>query len=196
MKKLLFLSVLVLFTITGCGVGATKTMSCSYKTNSNNITTKTSYDVDYEGNDIKKVRITYKYHQNVVNDTNGDGKNDIDGVGTGTDGTTNDTLVGDDDGIIDGVVGSAIDRIVGGVTDVVLDIAGIRDRHANVLNTYGDVPGFAVQNTTDDTDKDYTVTYVIDYDTISDANLTSLNLPKDINTFRDNYTSQGFTCND
>lgn len=195
MKKLLFLSVLLLFTVTGCGAGATKTMSCSYKTNSNNITTKTSYDVDYEGNDVKKVRITYKYHQDVVNDTNGDGKDDIDGVGTGTDGTTNDTQM-DDDGIIDGVVGSAIDSIVGGVTSTILDIAGIRDRHANVLNTYGDVPGFSVQNTTDNTDNDYTVTYVIDYDTISEANLTSLNLPKDIDTFRDNYTSQGFTCND
>ena len=195
MKKLLFLSGLLLCTITGCGAGATKTMRCSYRTNHNNITTKTSYEGDYEGSDVKEVRITYNYHQDVVNDTDGDGENDTDGVGTGTDGTTNDTQA-DDDGIIDGVVGSAIDSIVGGVSDTILDIAGIRDRHSNVLNTYGNMPGFSVQNTMDNTDNDYSVTYVIDYDTISDTNLTSLNLSRDINTFRDNYTSQGFTCND
>jgi len=195
MKKILFLSSLFLFMLTGCGAGATKTMSCSYKTDYNNIDTKVSYDVDYEDTEVKKVRITYNYHQDVINDTDGDGKNDIDGVGTGTDGTTNDTQI-DNDGIIDGVVGSAIDSIVGGVTDTILDIAGIRDRHANVLNTYGNIPGFSVQNTMDNSDNDYVVTYVVDYDTISDNDLLSLNLSRDINTLRDNYINQGFTCND
>ena len=195
MKKILFLSSLFLFMLTGCGAGATKTMSCSYKTDYNNIDTKMSYDVDYEDTEVKKVRITYNYHQDVVDDTDGDGKNDIDGVGTGTDGTTNDTQI-DNDGIIDGVVGSAIDSIVGGVTDTILDIAGIRDRHANVLNTYGNIPGFSVQNTMDNSDNDYVVTYVVDYDTISDNDLLSLNLSRDINTLRDNYINQGFTCND
>lgn len=195
MKKILFLSSLLLFTLTGCGAGATKTMSCSYKTDYNNIDTKVSYDVDYEDTEVKKVRITYNYHQDVMDDTDGDGKNDIDGVGTGTDGTTNDTQI-DNDGIIDGVVGSAIDSIVGGVTDTILDIAGIRDRHANVLNTYGNIPGFSVQNTMDNSDNDYVVTYVVDYDTISDNDLLSLNLSRDINTLRDNYINQGFTCND
>lgn len=195
MKKLLILSSLFVFTLTGCGAGATKTMSCSYKTESNNITTKTTYDIDYEDTEVKKVRITYNYHQDVINDTDGDGEDDTDGVGTGTDGTTNDTQI-DEDGIIDGVVGSAIDSIVGGVTDVILDIAGIRDRHANVLNTYGNMPGFSVQNTTDNTDNDYMVTYLIDYDTISDDNLVSLNLSRNINTFRSNYTNQGFSCSE
>lgn len=195
MKKILFLSSLFLFMLTGCGAGATKTMSCSYKTDYNNIDTKMSYDVDYEDTEVKKVRITYNYHQDVMDDTDGDGKNDIDGVGTGTDGTTNDTQI-DNDGIIDGVVGSAIDSIVGGVTDTILDIAGIRDRHANVLNTYGNIPGFSVQNTMDNSDNDYVVTYVVDYDTISDNDLLSLNLSRDINTLRDNYINQGFTCND
>ena len=195
MKKLFILSSLLIFTLTGCGAGATQTMSCSYKTTMNDITRKTTYDIDYEGTEVKKVRITYNYHQDVMNDTDGDGRSDMDGVGTGTDGTTNDTQV-DDDGIIDGVVGSAIDSIVGGVTDVILDISGIRDRHANVLNTYGNMTGFSVQNTTDNTDNDYRVTYVIDYDTISDDNLSSLNLSRNINTMRNSYTTQGFTCKD
>ena len=195
MKKVLFLSSILVLILTGCGAGATKTMSCTYETKNNGITTKRSYDVDYEDNDVKKVRISYNYHQDVINDTDGDGKDDVPGVGTGTDGTTNDTQV-DNDGIIDGVVGSAIDSIIGGVTDTILDIAGLRDRHANVLNTYGNIPGFSVQNTMDNTDNDYMVTYVIDYDTISDNDLITLNLSRDINTLRDNYMAQGFTCND
>lgn len=195
MKKMLILSGVLIFALTGCGAGATKTMSCSYKTSRNDLTTKMTYDIDYEDTEVKKVRITYNYHQDIMNDTDGDGKNDTDGVGTGTDGTTNDTQI-DDDGIIDGVVGSAIDSIVGGVSDVILDIAEIRDRHTNVLNTYGNMPGFSVQNTTDNTDNDYMVTYVIDYDTISDSDLSSLNLSRNINTLRSNYTNQGFTCND
>lgn len=195
MKKMLFLSSVMIFLLTGCGAGATKTMSCSYNTSRNDLTTKTTYDVDYEGTEVKKVRITYNYHQDVMNDTDGDEKNDIDGVGTGTDGTTNDTQI-DNDGIIDGVIGSAIDSIVSGVADVILDISGIRDRHNNVLNTYGNMPGFSVQNTTDNTDNSYMITYVIDYDTISDNDLVTLNLSRNINTLRTNYTNQGFTCND
>lgn len=195
MKKVLFLSSILIFMLTGCGAGATKTMNCTYETKYNNIATKTSYDVDYEDTEVKKVRITYNYHQDIINDTDGDGNDDIPGVGTGTDGTTNDTQT-DEDGIIDGVVGSAIDSIIGGVTDTILDISGIRDRHANVLNTYGNIPGFSVQNTMDNTDNDYMVTYVIDYDTISDNDLISLNLSRDIDTLRSNYATQGFTCND
>ena len=195
MKKLIFLSGILLFVLTGCGAGATRTMICSYETKGNNISTKRTYVVDYEDTGVKKVRITYNYHQDVINDTDGDGKDDVGGVGTGTDGTTNDTQV-DNDGLIDGVVGSAIDSIIGGVTGTILDISGIRDRHANVLNTYGNIPGFSVQNTTDNTDNDYMVTYVVDYDTISDNDLLSLNLSRDINALRDSYTSQGFTCKD
>ena len=124
-------------------------------------------------------------------DTNNN-DNHKDGVGTGTDGTTNDTQI-DDDGVIDGVVGSAIDTIVGGVTDIILDSAGLRDRHATVQNTYGNVNGFSVQNTTDNNDN-YMVTYVIDYDTISDNDLARFNLSRDLDTMRDNYVNQGFTC--
>ena len=129
---------------------------------------------------------------NENNNTNNGNTNQIDGVGTGTDGTTNDTQI-DDDGIVDGIVGSAIDTIIGGVTGIILDSAGLRDRHANVQNTYGNVTGFSVQNT-NDTNNNYTVTYVIDYDTISDNDLSSFNLSRDFEDLRDSYVNQGFTC--
>lgn len=113
-------------------------------------------------------------------------------MGTGTDGTTNDTQK-DNDGIIDGVIGSAIDKVIQGTSAVILDVAGIKSRHATVQSTYGNIAGFSVQNTTD-TDNNYIVNYLIDYDKISDTDLNTLNLSRDINTFRDNYTKQGYTC--
>ncbi len=191
MKKILGLSILGIFMLTGCGAGATKTMSCSYETTAGTMTTKMTYKIDHEGNDVKKLRVTYDYHQDI--DTNGTTNDNMDGVGTGTDGTTNDTQP-DNDGIVDGIVGSAIDSIINGVTDTILDISGIRDRHVNVQNTYGNITGFSVQNTNDVNDNNYRVTYVIDYDNISDADLTTLNLSRDIDTLKSNYTSQGFTC--
>ena len=253
MKKLFVLSFASILLLTGCG--ATETMSCSYSTNANNGTTKVTYDIDHEGDEIKKVRITYNYdfdnntnggNDNTTgnnnarvggNDTTNDNMNDntdttndntgtdvttgttndnndgnnngittynndnnannndnghTDGVGTGTDGTTSDTNI-DDDGIVDGVVGSAIDTIVGGVTGIILDSAGLRDRHANVQNTYGNITGFSVQNT-NDANNNYKVTYVIDYDTISDSDLARFNLSRDLDTMRDSYVNQGFTC--
>ena len=213
MKKIIFLSLLFFFTLTGCGAGATETMSCSYETKNGNITTKMKYDIDHEDKEVKKVRITYDYTQdentsnngtnnttngttnNTTNDTNKnkDTDNDmLDGVGTGTDGTTNDTQK-DKDGIIDGVIGNGIDAIVGSVTDVILDLSGLKERHANVQGTYGNMTGFSVQNTTD-TDNNYKVTYVIDFDTISDDDLKKLNLSRDIDTLKNNYISQGYTC--
>lgn len=192
MKKFLVLSLLCVLVLTGCGAGATQTMSCTYENTVGTLTTKTTYAVDYEGKEVKKVRITYDYKQDTITDTDNDGKDDIDGVGTGTDGTTNDTQK-DNDGIVDGIVGSAIDTIIGGVTDTILDIAGLKERHATVQNRYGNIQGFSVQNTTD-TDNNYKVTYVIDYDTITDTDLNTLNLSRDIDTLRDNYTTQGYTC--
>lgn len=193
MKKLLIIMTATSFVLTGCGAGATETMSCSYETQNRNLSTKIVYNIDHDDKEVKKVRISYDYHQDNIDDTDGDGREDMDGVGTGTDGTTNDTQM-DNDGIVDGIVGSAIDSVINGVTDVILDISGIRDRHANVYNTYGNMQGFSVQTTDDDTDNDYHVTYVIDYDTISDDDLNTLNLSRDIDTLRSNYVSQGFTC--
>ena len=249
MKKLFILSCASIFMLTGCG--ATETLSCSFVNNANNGTTRVTYDIDHQEDEIKKVRVTYNYDfdtdnntgnttgttagdmtrdvndnnttnnndtadinedadltdgnttgngNNTTNNTNNNitGYNDntnntqTDGVGTGTDGTTNDSNI-DDDGIVDGIVGNAIDSIVGGVTSVILDAAGLRDRHATVQNTYGNVAGFSAQNT-NDVDNNYKVTYVIDYDTISDADLATFNFSRDLDTMRNNYVNQGFTC--
>ena len=62
-----------------------------------------------------------------------------------------------------------------------------------VQEQYGNIKGFSVQNTTD-TDNNYRVTYVIDFDTISDTDLANFNLSRNIDTLRDNYTTQGYTC--
>lgn len=192
MKKFIVSALVAFLILTGCGISKTETMSCNYKTTYNNLTTNMKYDIDYEGTEVKKVRVTYDYMQDVIDDTDGDGLNDIDGVGTGTDGTTNDTQR-DNDGIVDGIVGNAFDSLIGGVSDVILDISGLKDRHQNIQNTYSNINGFSVQNTID-TDNNYKVTYVIDYDTITDNDLGNFNLSRNINTMRDNYTSQGFTC--
>ena len=40
------------------------------------------------------------------------------------------------------------------------------------------------------TDNDYRVTYVIDYDMISDSDLATLNLSRDIDTLRNNYVEE------
>ena len=192
MKKFIILSLGIIFILTGCGVGATNTMSCTYKNTAGNITTNMKYDVDYQDKEVKKVRITYDYMQDNTKDTDNDGKKDIPGVSTGTDGTTNDTQ-NNKDGIVDGVVGNVIDKIVGGVTDTILDIAGLKSRHQTVQNQYANIKGFSVQNTTD-TDNNYRVTYVIDFDTISDTDLANFNLSRNIDTLRDNYTTQGYTC--
>lgn len=192
MKKFIILSLGIIFILTGCGVGATNTMSCTYKNTAGNITTNMKYDVDYQDKEVKKVRITYDYMQDNTKDTDNDGKKDIPGVSTGTDGTTNDTQ-DNKDGIVDGAIGNVIDKIVGGVTDTILDIAGLKSRHQTVQEQYGNIKGFSVQNTTD-TDNNYRVTYVIDFDTISDTDLASFNLSRNIDTLRDNYTTQGYTC--
>lgn len=186
MKKIIFFAFGILL-LTGCDVGATDTLSCNFVNTTGALTTRISYDIDHEDENIKKVRITYNYNQNTGNPAP-----QTDGVGTGTDGTTNDTAP-DNDGIIDGVVGNTLNDIIGGMTDVILDVSGVRDRHNTVQGTYGGVTGFSVGNTTD-VDNNYKVTYVVDYDSISDTDLANLNLSRDFDTLRDNYVSQGFTC--
>ncbi len=187
MKKIFLLLTISTLILTGCGAGETKTLRCTHENTSGNMMAKITYNVDYQDKEVKKVRVAYNYHTETVND--------MDGVGTGTDGTTNDTQI-DNDGIIDGIIGSAIDSVIAGITDTILDVSGLRNRHAIVQNTYGSMPGFSVQNTTDNSDNDYSVNYVIDYDTISDEDLLTLNLSRDIDTLRTNYTNQGFTCSE
>ena len=186
MKKILMLSVL-LVGLTACTLSKTKTLTCSYANTYNGLTSKIKYDIDHEDNEIKKIHVTYNYMQDTTT-------SQMDGVGTGTDGTTNDTQP-DNDGIVDGIVGNAIDVIVNGVTSTILDISGLRSRHSNIQSTYGNMNGFSYQNTTD-VDNNYIVTYVIDFDNMTDSDINSLNFDRDLDTVRDTYTNQGFTCSE
>ena len=98
MKKALLI-IAVIAVLSGCTTN-TKTLTCTSENTSGNITSKTKYMIDYEGNDVKKLTVTYDYKDNHT-----------DGVGTGTDGTTSDNDP-DDNGIIDGVVGETLDDVV------------------------------------------------------------------------------------
>ena len=180
MKKLIVLLVAVLIA-SGCSLSPTEDkLYCVSTTKSGNLTTKTSYDITYTDNDVKFTKIVYEYSE-IVDDTE-------DGVGTGTDGTTED----DDtkkDGIVDGKVGDAIDD----VTDAILDLAGIRTMYTNRLNEYGEIEGFT--GIIDDNEQNkYKVTYEIDFTKISDDDLSKFNLSRDYDTLKKSLEDQGLTC--
>jgi len=81
MKKI-FAIFLVLFLASGCD-GDTEMLSCSSTTTQNGIVTTTSYDVEYNEDEVKHVTITYDYSTTSLED-------DVDGVGADTDGLTED----------------------------------------------------------------------------------------------------------
>ena len=178
-KALLIIAVIVV--LSGCGT--TETLTC---TNSNTVgllTSNTTYMIEYQGSDVKMLTVTYDY------------KDDhIDGVGTGTDGTTDDDNTDtDDDGIVDGVVGDALDDVVGGVVDGILDIAGIKTRHDQRFGTYRNTEGFTTMVDSDN-DTDYKITYTYDLDKLSDTDITTFGISRDLNTLRTGYTNRGMTC--
>ena len=204
MKKILMLSSL-LVALTACSLSRTKTLSCTYTNVTNGLTSNITYDIDHEGDEVKKIRVMYDYTQDTVdttdtvNGTNGTTgttgtTGNMDGVGTGTDGTTNDTQY-DNDGIVDGIVGSAFDSLINGVTGTILDISGLRSRHRMIQDEYANTNGFSVQNTTD-VDNNYSVTYVIDFDNMTDNDISGMNFNRDLATLRTTYTNQGFTCSE
>lgn len=207
MKKIIMLSSL-LVVLSACSLSKTKTLSCSYTNITNGLTSNITYNIDHEGDEVKKIRVMYDYKQDTVDTTdnmNGtnatDGENamnnttgNMDGVGTGTDGTTNDTQP-DDDGIVDGIVGSTFDSIINGVTGTILDISGLRSRHTMIQDEYANTNGFSYQNTTD-TDNNYSVTYVIDFDNMTDEDINGMAFNRDLATLRTTYTNQGFTCSE
>ncbi len=197
MKKIIVIFIIGLFLLTGCGEITTETMNCTYQTSNTTLSSRTSYSIDYVDNTVKKMRITYDYMNfdtNNDNDIIDSEKEDIDGVGTGTDGVTSDEIDNDNYEVVDGIVGNAIDDVVNAVTDTALDILEYRNRHASIQNMYGNINGFSIQNTSDSDDNHYTVTYVIDFDQISDEDLNTLNLSRNVDTLRSNYINQGFTC--
>ena len=173
MKKLIVLLVAVLIA-SGCTSSPMEEkLYCESTTTSGNLTTKTSYDITYMDNDVKYTKIVYDYSE-IVDTTE-------DGVGTGTDGTTEDDDT-KNDGIVDGKVGDAI-----------LDLAGIRTMYTNRLNEYGEINGF--KGIVDDNQKNkYKVTYEIDFTKISDDDLNKFNLSRNYDTLKKSLEDQGLTC--
>ena len=195
MKKIL-IALSVLFVMSGCGEN-TDNLSCTSSTTNNGITTRTTYDVDYLGDDVKHVTITYDYSQ----DNNQNGTNnadDIDGVNADTDGidqndTNNNNADLESDDVVDGLVGDAIDETIDGVTDTILDIAGIRNRYENQLATYDNIEGFSYEVDVD-SDNEYKVIYEIDMDKISDADVATFNIGRNFSDVKTNYENNGYTC--
>ena len=180
MKKILLLLVAILI-VSGCTTSPMEEkLYCESITTSGDLTTKTSYDITYMDNDVKSTKIIYEYSQ-IVDNTE-------DGVGTGTDGTTEDDDT-KNDGIVDGKVGDAVDD----VTDAILDLAGIRTMYTNRLNEYNEIEGFT--GIVDDNEQNkYKVTYEIDFTKISDDDLSKFNLDRNYNTLKSSLEDQGLTC--
>lgn len=210
MKKFVLLTGVVIL-LAGCGTENTKMASCSNTVTANNgFTTTTTYDMEYRDDDtLKYVKITY----DIVDGDYGNSVGDVDGVGTGTDGTagandddtdndagnandgdavTNDGNLDSDD-IVDGVVGDAIDGATSAVTDSILDISGLKDQYANQITAYSNIEGVDYQVIVDN-DQEYKISYEIDMDTISDDNLTKFNITRNFTTMRTTYENQGLTC--
>lgn len=180
MKKALLIIALIAV-LSGCG--NTETLTCTSNNTVGTLTSNTTYMVEYSGNDVKMLTITYDYKDN-----------HIDGVGTGTDGTTNDDETDtDDDGIVDGVVGEALDDVVTGVTNGILDIAGIRTRHNTRFGSYTNTEGFTTMVDSDN-NNDYKVTYTYDLNKLSDTDITTFGISRDLETLRTGYTNRGMTC--
>ena len=180
MKKALLI-IAVIAVLSGCG--SNETLTCTSSNTVGNLTSNTTYMIEYQGNDVKMLTVTYDYRDNHV-----------DGVGTGTDGTTNDDETDtDDDGIIDGVVGEALDDVVTGVTDGILDIAGIRTRHNNRFGSFTNTEGFTTMIDTDN-DTDYKITYTYDLNKLSEYDITTFGISRDLDELRTDYTDRGLTC--
>ena len=198
MKKII-LCLGIVALLTGCGEEE-QMMTCTNETTTNGLTSGTEYLVTYKDDEVSHVRITYNYNQ----DTH------TDGVGTGTDGTTEDgkednTTDNEDkvDGVIednnkdnneivDGIVGDAADMLIGGMYNTILDISGLKDRHTNDMNTTN-IEGFT-SSVEDNTNSSYKVVYNLDLTKISDEDINRFNVDRSYQTLRDNYTNQGLTC--
>lgn len=188
MKKVL-IALSVLFIMSGCDT-KTDSLSCTSTTTANGIVTKTRYDIDYNNDDVKYVTITYDYSQNNTK------KNDVDGVNSDTDGLDEDDNNNnkiDSDEVVDGIVGDVIDETVEGVTETILDIAGIRNRYENQFAMYDNIEGFSYEVDVDNNNA-YKVIYKIDMEKITDTDLERFNVTRDFSDIRTNYEDLGYTC--
>lgn len=193
MKKIILVFCMILI-MSGCDMG-TDTLTCTSSSVTNGLTTDTKYVIKHSGNDVKYVTITYDYNQD-LNTTTDD---TTDGVNASTDGTTpdNDNVLNDgqinSDEVIDGVVGDTIDGVVDGVKDTILDLAGIRDTYQNQFSSLDNIEGFSYDVDVD-SDREYKVVYKIDFDKISDSDLTRFNVDRNFENIRTSYEDLGYTC--
>lgn len=141
MKKALLI-IAVIAILSGCG--NREMLTCTTDNTMAGITSNTTYNIEYDGTDVKTVTATYKYgtgHIDGVN-TGTDGTTEDNGTGTGTTGTT-DTTTGTETGTTNTGTGTAgtnagtgtettvtpgviedndgTDGIVGGATEEILD---------------------------------------------------------------------------
>lgn len=205
MKKVL-ICLSALFLMAGCDMG-TDTLRCTSSTTVNGLTTDTEYEIKYKDDVVKYVTITYYYTQDNVNNTNvndnnntsnnDNNNNDVDGIDADTDGLDenrdNDNNATNGDDVVDGVVGDTIDATIDGITSTILDIAGIRNTYQNQMSAYDDIEGFTYKVDVDN-DNEYKVVYEIDFDKISDSDLTRFNVDRDFTTIKSNYEDLGYTC--
>jgi len=181
MKKII-LCIGIIALLSGCGEEEEMMMTCSTETNTNGLNSSTQYLVTYSGDEVRNVKITYNYNQDTQTD----------GVGTGTDGTTEDDDPINDDTIVDGVVGEVADDIIGAMYTTILDISGLRDKHTNQMNSTN-ISGFTT-NVENDTNNSYRVVYNLDLTKITDDDIGRFNVDRSYNTLKKNYTDQGLTC--
>ena len=180
MKKTLLI-IAVIAVLSGCGTN--DTLTCTTENTIGNISSSTTYKIDYKDNDVKSMKITYEY-----NDSH------TDGIGTGTDGTTeDDDVIGETDGVIDGIVGEALDDVVDMTTNTILDLADIKTRHNNKFGTYTNTKGFMTSIDTDN-DNDYKITYTYNFSKLSDDDINTFGISRNLETLRTNYISRGLTC--
>lgn len=196
MKKLLMV-LAILFIMSGCGEKANM-MSCRSTTTANGVTTDTTYDIDYVDDEVKYVTITYDYNQDMSEADDNNANDDVDGVNSDTDGLEEDNDSSrnadtDAEDVVDGVVGEAIDDAVDGVRETILDIAGIKNRYENQLSTYDNMEGFSYDVDVD-SNTQYKVIYKIDMSKISDSDLATFNIGRNVSDIRDNYEGLGYSC--
>ena len=153
MKKLLIgLGFSALLLMSGCGE-ETNTLSCTSTNAANGVTTDIKYDIKYTDNNIKYITITYDYNQDKTkNNETTDGTNaDTDGLDKNENQDNNKALESDD--VVDGVVGDTIDTTINGITDTILDLAGIRDTYRNQMSDFDNMEGFNYRVETDNDDE-------------------------------------------
>lgn len=183
MKKM-FLCCISLMLLAGCNANMKETM-CTSSTNSDGVITKTSYDIKYDGDEVKRVTIVYDYTDNR--------NEDVDGVNVDSDGITgnnNDGTVKSDE-LIDGVVGDTIDSAVDTVKDTILGLSGLKE--SIDLTMYDNIDGLTYKVDVDN-ESEYKIVYEIDMDKISDNDLKLFNVSRDFSDIKSNYESYGYTC--